>query len=193
MKKTAYVALVALWLTSPSFGQDANKKQEILSMFKNMRSALQEGLDLTNETIALITNTPANNIDLIFDRVLKNLDSINNALQNINTESPKPAKKSSKPADNLTSAGNGFYYKNVSLKQGSTEAEVIGEVTNKSGRSYRVATFKISVYDKQGKLLATSPLIMSNIGNQVTKSFFVYLDTNVDRIAKYKIQFENGL
>ena len=90
------------------------------------------------------------------------------------------------------SAGNGFYYKNVSFK-GSTMNQVFGEITNRSGRDYQLANFMLSVYDSNDQLLEGVYINISSISNGVTKSFTTFLiNTSISDIAFHKIQFENG-
>ena len=95
--------------------------------------------------------------------------------------------------DTEISAGNEFYYKNVSLQSDQYELGCIGEIINKSGHNYTLVNFIISVYDDNGKLLDTSFINVSNIKNNETKSFLTYLKVKAEAIKKYKIQFENGL
>ncbi len=90
-------------------------------------------------------------------------------------------------------AGN-FVYKNVRFKSFyAGYIEVIGEMTNNSGRSYTLANFIISVYDKNDNLLAIGYITISNFRNGQTKSFETIIEANYNSISKYKIDFENGL
>ena len=90
-------------------------------------------------------------------------------------------------------AGNGFYCGNVSFRTGTLGAECIGEITNRSGQSYQLANFVLSVYDEDDRLLETTYINISNIGNGVTKSFQTFLmNAPLSRVSAYKIQFENG-
>ena len=92
------------------------------------------------------------------------------------------------------SAGNGFYYKNVSFKGGMMGNQALGEITNGSGRDYQLANFMLSVYDSNDRLFQGVYINISNIPNGVTKSFTTFLlDTSISEIVSYKIQFENGL
>jgi tetratricopeptide (TPR) repeat protein len=93
----------------------------------------------------------------------------------------------------LEGAGGGFCYGNVSSKAGLFGVEYIGEITNGSGQDYQLANFVLSVYDEDRRLLGTVYISISNIGNDVTKSFQTVLtNTSLSRISTYKIQFENG-
>ena len=98
-----------------------------------------------------------------------------------------------KPAEE-SPAGNGFFYKNVSMSSQLGTAGVIGEMGNRSGRDYQLANFVISVYDENGSLLATGYTNISTFSNGNTKSFQAFFPgVAVNQIKKYKIQFENGL
>lgn len=89
---------------------------------------------------------------------------------------------------------DGFEFKNATLRSDSGMIRVIGEVTNRSGKSYSVANFTVTLYDKKGKLLDTGHAIVSNLENGQTKSFEApFTNVTTSEIDKYRIQFENGL
>ena len=91
-----------------------------------------------------------------------------------------------------TSAGNGFYYKNVSFKS-DRRYQVLGEVTNKSNKNYQTVQFILSVYDSHEKLLGIANIFVDNIPKGVTKSFKASLrDVQMSKVSSYKIQFEAG-
>jgi hypothetical protein len=87
-----------------------------------------------------------------------------------------------------------FEYKNVRFRDSYGNAEAIGEITNNSGRSYNMATLKMSVYDQNGDLLGIGDIIIANFENGQTKSFdATFLEVNYNLISKYKIDFEFGI
>ncbi len=91
-----------------------------------------------------------------------------------------------------TSAGSGFYYKNVSFKSGIMN-QALGEISNGSDQNYQLANFILSIYDNDEKLLDTVYINISNIPTGVTKSFQAFLlNTQINEVSSYKIQFENG-
>ncbi len=96
-----------------------------------------------------------------------------------------------------TPAGSGFFWKNLSIKPTpgvGQYTDIIGEMTNRSGSSYSHATFTLSVYDKDGRLLDTTPIISSNVSDGSTRSFdTTLLSTDRSKIDSIKIQFENGI
>lgn len=93
-----------------------------------------------------------------------------------------------------TQIAGGFVYKNVSFKSSyGGYVDVIGEMTNNSGKSYTLANFTISVYDKDDNLLATGGILISNFNKGQTKSFDAIIEADYDRLTKYKIDFESGL
>jgi len=99
-----------------------------------------------------------------------------------------------KSIEDLTPAGSGFYFKNVSVKSGTLGVELLGEMVNKSRNNYKIANFVVSIYDSAGRLIETSYIIISNIPTGTTKSFKTFLTASkIDNISKYKIQFENGI
>ncbi len=96
----------------------------------------------------------------------------------------------------LHSMGAGFRYKNVSFKRNGVVpgVTVIGEIVNGSGRGYEMATFTISLYDGNGRLLATAPIYVENFASGQTKSFeTLILDADASRIKQFKIDFDSGL
>jgi hypothetical protein len=109
------------------------------------------------------------------------------------TTKDRSAIKEKAPTERVP-AGSGFYYSNVSFKTGMLGPECVGEITNSSGRDYQIANFILSVYDQNGRLLETAYINVSNIDSGVTKSFQAFLlSTSMNEVAKYKVQFENGL
>jgi hypothetical protein len=93
-----------------------------------------------------------------------------------------------------TAAGVGFDFKNVTMRADYGLTRVIGEVTNKSGRSYSMANFVVTLYDDKGKLLDTGNAIVSNLANGQTKSFEAdFVGVSTSQVDQYKIQFDYGL
>jgi hypothetical protein len=92
-----------------------------------------------------------------------------------------------------TAAGGGFFYKNVNFK--ATDygfTNIIGEMTNRSGSSYKMAFFTVSVYDTHGTLLSTCPIMLQTIAAGQTKSWDASC-TDVPKDIRYKIAFENAM
>ena len=102
--------------------------------------------------------------------------------------SPPPAKAEQKQRPDFVS-------KNVSYRgKEYGGVEIIGEIKNQSGQSYQVATFTLSVYDRSGNLVATSPINVSNFGRGQTKSFNTSVfDVSIERFNRFKIQYDGGL
>jgi hypothetical protein len=92
------------------------------------------------------------------------------------------------PAD-----GDGFSYSGVSFTDGGFIPKLVGEVTNKSGKGYQLATFKVSFNDADKKLLGTADLAVQNLKAGQQKAFdALLLGVTVERVKSYKIQFESG-
>ena len=88
---------------------------------------------------------------------------------------------------------DGFSYDNVHFKKSSSNyIEIIGEITNHSGRSYQMVSFTLSVYDDSGNLLDTAPIVISNFRDGQTKSFSTIVQASYDELSRYKIDFENS-
>lgn len=86
-----------------------------------------------------------------------------------------------------------FVYANVSSRHEEYGGfRIIGEITNNSGRNLQIASFTLSVYDSNGRLVDTAPIVISNFATGRTKSF----DANVETLPEsweFKIDFENGI
>ncbi len=93
-----------------------------------------------------------------------------------------------------TDIAGGFAYSNVSFGSSvSGFIDAIGEMVNKSGTSYTLANFMVSVYDASDRLIGTGYVMISNFANGQTKSFNGVIEGDYSRVKKYKIQFENGI
>lgn len=91
--------------------------------------------------------------------------------------------------------GENFVYSKPSLQAGGILPSVIGEITNSSGKDFKMAMFKMSFYDKDETLIGTADIIISNFANGQRKSYDATIGDHVDtgKIDRYKIQFENGI
>jgi hypothetical protein len=88
----------------------------------------------------------------------------------------------------------GFEFKNAKTRKDFGILKVLVEVTNNSGRSYPIANFVITLYDKDGKLLDSGHATVSNLTDGATKSFEApVIGVWGDEIGRCKIQFENGM
>jgi len=101
-------------------------------------------------------------------------------------------KESAQGDDRGLSADAGFYYKNVSFKKTPIGTEMIGEMSNFSGKDYSSVIFDVSIYDVDGKLIAISSAAILNFPHGSTKSFTVYFMENLPSNVQYKIQYELG-
>ena len=104
-------------------------------------------------------------------------------------EQGNEADAASPPADDNAAA---FVYDNVSFKQGVLGTRCLGEITNRSGRDYGMAQFTLSVYSADGALLDTSPIFIQTFATGQTKTFDEGVEAPLDKVGKYKIQFESG-
>lgn len=90
--------------------------------------------------------------------------------------------------------GGGFEYSGISFTEAGGLTKLVGEATNRSGKSYQMAMFKASFYDADKKLLGTADVLMFNLGAGQQKSFDAIIQgVNTQRVKSYKIQFESGL
>lgn len=80
------------------------------------------------------------------------------------------------------------FYKDV-----SGYVKFLGEVVNPTGNEYQMASFQAAAYDQQGRLIDTSPVIVSSIPAYGTKSFdTLFLNASASQIANCRIQVENA-
>lgn len=87
-----------------------------------------------------------------------------------------------------------FECKNIHFKDSYGGVDAIGEVVNNSGKSYSMATFNMSVYNKTGNLLGVTTVLVSNFKNGQTKSFDArFNDIDFKLISKYKLDFDFGM
>ena len=63
----------------------------------------------------------------------------------------------------------------MAFSSGALGLKCIGEITNDPGKGFQYAIFVLSVYDTDDRLLTTSYINVSNIPNEVTKSFTAFL------------------
>jgi hypothetical protein len=96
-------------------------------------------------------------------------------------------------AENEPARGQGFQFKNVTMRDDLGLVRMKGEVTNGSGQSYSVANFTITLYDKKGDLITSGVANVSNLAKGDTKTFDVPIaGVTTKQIARYTIQFDNG-
>ncbi len=86
-----------------------------------------------------------------------------------------------------------FPLKNVSYTVNDLGTEFIGEVTNNSGTSYTMASFKLSVYDADEKLLDVVDIVINNFEDGQTRSFNGISMKQISEISRFKLQFEVGI
>lgn len=85
-----------------------------------------------------------------------------------------------------------FEFSNVSFNEEFGMTEVIGEVRNNTSRT-RSITFSVNLYDDNGKLLTTTPGIVSDIPSGGMKVFSTYFMGEYTNGIKYSIQVNNTL
>ncbi len=96
----------------------------------------------------------------------------------------------------------GFQYSNVTMAQrsnpllGQSGVGYMGEITNNSGKDYYFATFKISLYGKDGGLIAIQEFTVFEIANGTTQSFDTgpILDSALkDQVESFRVRFGGGM
>ena len=91
-----------------------------------------------------------------------------------------------------TALGAEFTYKNISYSKESYGAKFIGEITNNSGKGFKLANFVMSIYSGDNTLIDVVYINISSFPNGQTKSFSTISIKNLPKNIKYQIQFENG-
>lgn len=86
--------------------------------------------------------------------------------------------------------GDGFFARNVRFSPFGENVLLTGEITNKSGKNYRFAKFKLSIYDDRGVFLKEEEFSIPDIPNESTESFeSMIVGLPSAFISKYEIRF----
>ena len=88
-----------------------------------------------------------------------------------------------------------FVPANVSFKHDefTSGLRAIGEIANRSGKSYDLASFAITVYGENGEVLDVGYINVTNFAAGQTRTFEVnFLEPSARRMKRYRIQFESG-
>ncbi|MBM4053626.1 MAG: hypothetical protein FJ264_02910 [Planctomycetes bacterium] len=67
--------------------------------------------------------------------------------------------------------GDGFFVKNVRFSPFGENVLFTGEITNKSGKNYRFAKFKVKIYDDRGAFFKEEEFAIPDIPKESTRSF----------------------
>lgn len=86
-----------------------------------------------------------------------------------------------------------FSHHNVSYSSDTFGTEIIGELTNNSGVNYKIASFSISLYSKDGDLIDVVHFIINNFQRGQTRSFTATSLKIAPKGVRFKIQLESGL
>jgi len=71
--------------------------------------------------------------------------------------------------------------------------EILGEIKNNSGQSYTLVNIIVALYDSEDNLLDNAVANISNFTTGSVKSFSAYASVSLNRIARYRVQFENAI
>lgn len=96
-----------------------------------------------------------------------------------------------KDAGGVATTSDGFTSRNVKVTEGAAGRQIIGELTNQSGKDYEAAAFKVSLYDDHDALVEVVPVVVMGLMNRETKSFEGPVTTG-GRISRVKIQLGAG-
>jgi cell division protein FtsB len=113
------------------------------------------------------------------------------ALKNLKAQKKAAEEKARKDA--FKDIGGGFAVRRISGKSSIGMTEFIGEIKNNSGQTYNLVNISIALYDSEENLLGNAIANISNLSSGSVKSFSAYSDVPLDRIAKYRVQFENAI
>jgi len=86
-----------------------------------------------------------------------------------------------------------FSYRNVHLRNNCGLTELVGEVRNGSGKSYDLAIFMVSVYDKEKQLLGTGGFAVNSFLAGQRRSFNALIDVPPSAVDCFKIDLEGTL
>lgn len=168
--------------------RDQNKKlADSISELKIELDALN--LELVKKTLAGLGH-PFDSYDVEMQNMLVERASNNQTKTLLET-----ARKTIKAAIDSGETASDFTFSDLSIGDGDHGVQkVMFEVTNKSGKDYAVARFKISLYDAEGKLVGTADAIAMPLKNGSEKTTDALVDQSaVRRMKRYKIQFDGGV
>jgi hypothetical protein len=109
---------------------------------------------------------------------------------------PQETIKDSEKVEILTSID--FPYRNVNIRKresglpGLGWYEALGEITNNSDKSFSIAYFTLSMYDKSNNLVDTSEFTIHSFGKGQTKSFRTEINVDPKFVDSYRIDYEHG-
>ena len=86
----------------------------------------------------------------------------------------------------------GFSFHNASIVQDGSYLALIGKMANQSGEDYTAASFSVSFYDKDQKLVAVKSLILQNFPNGRMKTFKEILFDLPETATRFEIEFDSG-
>ena len=97
------------------------------------------------------------------------------------------------PPHQLVTAGAGFSHHNVSITGSAALPKIIGEMLNRSGRTWKIASFEISIYGGAGGLVEVAEVHIENFSDGDERSFWTTLfSVKPSQAAKFKINFMGG-
>lgn len=103
-----------------------------------------------------------------------------------------PEAEALKPGE--MNCGDGFYLNNVSFPRGPLGLKIVGEITNRSDKEYKRATFEVSFYSADDKLLAVGDIWIWNIRRGATIAFSEYVrSVSSPQFTMYKVRFSYGI
>lgn len=85
----------------------------------------------------------------------------------------------------------GFAYRDLEFAT-MLPNEVLGTMSNQSGRNYKIACFMMKLYGNAERLLKTVDFCISDFANGQTKLFRVSTFTSPGNLQGYRIQFLSG-
>jgi hypothetical protein len=95
--------------------------------------------------------------------------------------------------DAFSDIGGGFAVRRITAKSSLGMTEILGEIKNNSGQSYTLVNIIVALYDSEDNLLDNAVANISNFTSGSVKSFSAYANVPLNRIARYRIQFENAI
>lgn len=87
-----------------------------------------------------------------------------------------------------------FTYDNVRIIYSDDKIEIMGEMTNNSGKDYEIAYFIITLYEFSDEILNTDDIFISNFNDGQTKTFETTIYGDYSKYHDdFKVQFEDGI
>jgi len=152
------------------------------------------GQDLSNK-LQMLEIVISNLVSRV-DALEKRIGRLEKKLSHSDSVSEVPKKKEQKDIKSQTlvnkgyeDIGDGFFVRNVNFSPFSNNVLCTGEVYNKSGKNYRFAKFRLTIYDGQGMIIKKQEFTIPDIPKDSSSTFKIMIvGINSSSINRYELK-----